>query len=63
MAKNALDWIALVLVIIGAINWGLEAVGYNLVELLFSSWPIVVSVIYWLVAIAGLYTIYYVIKK
>ena len=63
MEKNALDWIALVLVIVGAINWGLYAFDFNFVSLLLGSIPIAEKVVYALVGIAGLYTIYYVIKK
>ena len=65
MKKNVLDWIALVLVIIGAVNWGLVGINpaYNLVELILGSVPILVSVVYWLVGLAGLYTIYYLVKN
>ncbi len=63
MAKNWLDWTALVLVIIGAINWGLAIWDWNLVTMLVGNWPIVVNVVYALVGLAGLYTIYYTVKK
>jgi len=63
MKKSILDWIALVLVIIGALNWGLVALGTNVVELIFGSIPILVTIIYALVGLAGLYTIYYIVKK
>jgi len=60
--KNTLDWIALVLVIVGAINWGLTGLGWNLVEAIFGSVSWLLTTIYVLVGIAGLYTIYYVSK-
>ena len=61
--KNTLDWIALVLVIIGAINWGLVGLfKFNLVETIFSSITWLLATIYVLVGLAGLYTIYYVSK-
>ena len=63
MEKNWLDWTALVLVIIGAINWGLAIWDWNLVTMLVGNWPIVVNVVYALVGLAGLYTIYYTVKK
>ena len=63
MAKNWLDWTALVLVIIGAINWGLAIWDWNLVTMLVGNWSIVVNVVYALVGLAGLYTIYYTVKK
>ncbi|MFH1710799.1 MAG: DUF378 domain-containing protein, partial [Nanoarchaeota archaeon] len=38
MAKTVLDWIALVLVIIGGLNWGLVgAGGWDLVQIIFGS--------------------------
>ena len=61
--KNVLDWISLVLVIIGSINWGLVGLfNWNLVEVLLGSIPILVKIVYILVGIAGLYTIYYISK-
>jgi len=45
-----------ILVIIGAINWGLIGLfHFNLVEALFGSIPILVKLIYILVALSGLY--------
>jgi len=62
MKKNALDWIALILVIIGGLNWGLVgALQFNLVEALFGV-ATVARVIYSLVGIAALYTIYLSLK-
>ena len=62
--KNALDWIAGILVIIGALNWGLIAAGnWNVVELVVGSWPIVLKIVYGLVGLSGLYAIYMMIKN
>lgn len=61
---NALDWAALVLVIIGALNWGLVGLGMlmdtdlNVVDILFGSMPTVEAVIYLIIGLAGLYTIW-----
>ena len=65
MAKNnVLDWIALVLVIIGGLNWGLVGIGVgDIVAKLFASIPIVATIVYVLVGLAALYTIYYAVKK
>lgn len=54
---NALDKTALVLVIIGAINWGLVAFGINLVPIISFGSEVVASIIYLLVGISGLYAI------
>ena len=67
--KNTLDWIALVLVIIGGLNWGLVGLGnfananWNLVNLIFGALPALENIIYLLVGIAALYLIYYLTKK
>ena len=59
MEKSALDWVVLVLVIVGGLNWGLVgAVNYNLVESLLGGWPVVVKIVYGLVGLAALYMIY-----
>ena len=64
MKRSVLDWIALVLVIIGAVNWGLVgAANINLVTLILGTIPILVQIVYILVGLAGLYTIYYLAKK
>ncbi len=63
MAKNALDWTALILLIIGGLNWGLVGImNFNLVETIFGSIPILVKIVYDLVGLAALYTIYYLFK-
>jgi len=53
--------LAYILVIIGALNWGLVAIGgfvernLNIVNLLLGSWPMVEWVVYLLVGLAGVY--------
>ena len=59
---NWLDWVALILVIIGGINWGLVAFGWNLVDAIFGAGSTFSAIIYGLVGLAALYTIY-VVKK
>jgi len=62
--KNALDWIALVLVIIGAVNWGLVGLAnLDLVDLILGSVPWLAKTVYILVGLAGLYMIYLAVKK
>jgi hypothetical protein len=64
MGKTTLDWIALVLVLIGGINWGLVGLfGFNLVNAIFGSIAILEKIIYILVGIAAIYMIYYLTKK
>ncbi len=53
---NALDWIALVLMIVGGLNWGLVGLmDLDLVATLFGSGSPVARVIYILVGVAALW--------
>lgn len=62
---SGIDWLALVLVIVGAINWGLVGLGMfldanlNLVDLLLGWSPILEAIVYLLVGLAGLYLLYF----
>ena len=64
MKKNcSIGIIAVILVIIGALNWGLVGLfDVNLVTLIFGKIPILVKIIYILVGIAGLITIFMTLK-
>lgn len=47
--------IAWVLVIVGALNWGLVGIfNFNLVSAIFGSWPMVVRIVYILVGLSGI---------
>ena len=64
MAKTVLDWIALVLVIIGGLNWGLVgAGGWDLVQIIFGSVAWLARVVYILVGLAALYMLYFAFAK
>lgn len=53
-----IDKIALVLIIIGAINWGLIGFfNFNLVETIFGNMTMIARIIYALVGISGLWAI------
>jgi uncharacterized membrane protein YuzA (DUF378 family) len=56
---NALDWAAMVLLIVGGLNWGLVGLmNYDLVAALFGTQSAVSRVIYSLVGLSALYSIY-----
>lgn len=57
MKLSTLDLVALVLVIIGGLNWGLVALGYNLVTMILGSVPSLVSIVYLLVGLSAVYLI------
>lgn len=53
---NALDWISLVLMVIGGINWGLVgALDLDLVATLLGSGSMASRIVYMLVGLAALY--------
>jgi len=56
--------LAIVLAAVGAINWGLTELGWNLVESVFSwAGAMVISIIYYIVAVAGLYALFLAFKN
>lgn len=63
---NPIDWTALVLVFVGALNWGLVGVAYfvdaaanwNLVDILLGGVPVAEALVYVLVGLAALWTAY-----
>ncbi len=58
MKIGVIDWIALVLVIVGALNWGLVLFDFNLVTWISFGVAVVESTVYALVGLAGLWMIY-----
>ncbi len=57
---KTIDYIALVIVIIGAINWGLIGIfQFDLVRVIFGDMSFVSRTIYTIVGICGLYAISY----
>nr|MBA4404829.1 DUF378 domain-containing protein [Nanoarchaeum sp.] len=62
--KSVLDWIALVLVIIGGLNWGLVGLfKFDLVQAILGSVTIVRDIVYILVGLSAIYMIFYLNKK
>jgi len=56
---NILDWIALIVVIIGALNWGLVGLlNLDLVVAILGTIPYAVKTVYIIVGLAGLWMIY-----
>ncbi len=62
--KNV-ELVATLLVVVGAVNWGLVGLGallgypdWNLVWMLLGSWPVVVNLVYVLVGLSGLWLLW-----
>ncbi len=58
MKFSTLDWIAYILVIIGGLNWGLQALGWNLVDNIFGADSTLTMIIYILVGLSAIYHIF-----
>jgi uncharacterized membrane protein YuzA (DUF378 family) len=63
MKMTTVDWVAWVLVVVGALNWGLLGVAnVNLVETIVGTGSLT-QVVYILVGLAGLYMVWAVLGK
>lgn len=54
---KVLHYAAFTLLIIGGLNWGLTALGWNVVNLLLGSWPAVERIVYILVGLSAVYEV------
>lgn len=52
---KSLPMLSFVLVLVGGVNWGLTALGYNFVNMLLGSWPTAEMVVYLLVGASAVY--------
>ncbi len=52
---KALHMIAFVLLVVGGLNWGLSAFGYNVVEMLLGAGSATAKVVYILVGLSAIY--------
>jgi uncharacterized membrane protein YuzA (DUF378 family) len=59
MKLNVIDWLAMVLVIVGGLNWGLVgAFKFNLVDTLFGDMSTLSRLVYTLVGLSAVYLVY-----
>ncbi|MFP4082257.1 MAG: DUF378 domain-containing protein [Candidatus Aminicenantes bacterium] len=65
MAKlNILDWICMILIVIGGLNWLLWGIfEFNLVGAIFGTFSIISRIIYILVGVAALYVVIFMFPK
>jgi len=71
MSKKAIHITAVVLIIIGAINWGLIGLGdltssgrnWNIINVVLGNIPTLESVIYILIGVAGILKLIHIFKK
>ena len=63
VVKNPVDLIALILVIVGGLNWGLVGLfNFDLVATIFGAGSTLSRIVYILVGLAAVYTIYFATK-
>ncbi|UCF71795.1 MAG: DUF378 domain-containing protein [candidate division WOR-3 bacterium] len=63
MKLSVLDWIALILVIVGGLNWGLVGIfSFDLVAAIFGSVSVISRIVYTLVGLSAIYLIFFVAK-
>lgn len=60
---KGLHMVAFWLVIVGGLNWGLTAFGWNVVNMLLGSMPQVEMIVYVLVGLSALYLAYGKVTK
>ena len=61
---SILGWIALILVIIGGLNWGLVGLfNFSLVGVIFGKMTLLTRLIYIIVGLAAVFLIYEIFKK
>ncbi len=64
MKMKELDWVANLLVTVGALNWGLVgAFKLDLVQTIMGTSPALVQLVYVVVGLAGLYQVYKMTTK
>lgn len=52
---KSLHMVTWVLLVVGGLNWGLEALGYNLVYMLLGGMPMLEKLVYLLVGLSAVY--------
>lgn len=62
--KGVIDWIAMILLVVGGLNWGLVGIwNFDVVTWIFGSVPTVATIVYILVGVAGLWGIYHLVQN
>ena len=61
--KNPVDMAAKLLLIVGGLDAGLSMAGINVLGIIFGSIPLLLSLIYILVGLAALYSLYTIFRK
>lgn len=61
---NALDWVAMILLIVGGVNWALVGLfDYDLVARILGAGTMATRIVYIVVGLAAVYSIYLCVKQ
>lgn len=61
---SILEWVAIALIVIGALNWGLVGIfGFNLVSAIFGDMSALSRIVYALVGISALLFLFWTVPK
>jgi uncharacterized protein len=64
MMRTTLDWVSLVFVLIGGINWGLVGLfSFDLVDAILGTIPVLARIVYVLIGLSALYMLYVATKN
>jgi len=64
MPKNVFEWIAVILLVIGGLNWGLVGLAnFNLVDTIFGAGSTLATIVYALVGVSAVYAAFFAFKK
>jgi uncharacterized protein len=55
MNNKSVHMVTFILLVVGGLNWGLTAFGYNLVEMIFGAGSTLTMIIYILVGLSAIY--------
>jgi uncharacterized membrane protein YuzA (DUF378 family) len=54
---KTIHMVTFILLVVGGLNWGLTALGYNLVEMILGGWPMLVQIVYLLVGLSAIFEV------
>ncbi|AJF62449.1 MAG: hypothetical protein QT11_C0001G0300 [archaeon GW2011_AR20] len=64
MARNTWEIVALVLLVVGGLNWGLfGAFSFNVVDTVFGAGSVVARIVYVLVGVSAIYALFFAFKE
>ncbi len=63
MERSTIDWIALILVVVGGLNIALSSFGFDVLGMIFGSIAMLSNIVSWLIGLSAVYMLYGAFKK